>query len=282
MRNLQLAAEANAKRWTFAVWRCAACGKEALATAHQMRKTYCSKECMSAAYQSRMAGASNPNHRDAGKRVCAKCASEYHSYNKDRKFCGHACYMASKPPAAPKVQRQLRLVKPAPQKTRRPPRAQKACIQCAALFSYSPSQSRRLFCSYQCHIDSGGALRAGLAASKATMKYGPKKDANHDEIFDELRQHCAVYDLSKAGGGLPDGVAWICGAWHLFDVKNPKTGYGRRGLNPVQKKWLAQWKGGPVYLIYSVAEASRFGQGDFAGIKAMTPAEALAAIGVTA
>ena len=99
------------------------------------------------------------------------------------------------------------------------------------------------------------------------MKYGPKKDANHNEIFDELRKHCAVYDLSTTGRGMPDGLAWIEGAWHLFDVKNPKTGYGKRGLNPIQKKWIQQWQGGPVYLIYTEDEASRFGRGNFTGIK---------------
>ena len=99
------------------------------------------------------------------------------------------------------------------------------------------------------------------------MKYGPKKDANHNEIFEELRKHCPVYDMSAAGMGVPDGVAWIAGAWHLFDVKNPKTSYGKRGLNKVQKKWLTQWKGGPIYLIYTVEEAERFGLGNFDGIK---------------
>ena len=99
------------------------------------------------------------------------------------------------------------------------------------------------------------------------MKYGPKKDANHNELLAEIIKHCPVYDLSKHGGGLPDGLAWVDGAWRLFDVKNPKTGYGRRGLNPTQKKWLGQCDGGPVYLIYSVEEAGRFARGQFDGIK---------------
>ena len=99
------------------------------------------------------------------------------------------------------------------------------------------------------------------------MKYGPKKDANHNEVMNEMRKHCAVYDMSTAGMGLPDGLAWINGAWHLFDIKNPKTSYGRRGLNKVQKKWIEQWKGGPVYLIYTTEEAANFAQGKFEGIK---------------
>lgn len=124
-----------------------------------------------------------------------------------------------------------------------------------------------MYCSYKCHLDSGGAFRAGIAASKAIMKYGAKKDANHNQIFTELRKHCAVYDFSAMGHGLPDGIAWIKESWHLFDVKNPKTGYGRRGLNPVQIKWVNQWKGGPVYLIYTEEEAVQFGIGNFSGIK---------------
>jgi len=105
------------------------------------------------------------------------------------------------------------------------------------------------------------------------MKYGAKKDANHKEIIEEMRRHCAVHDLSSFGGGLPDGIAWIGEAWHLFDVKNPKTGYGRRGLNEVQKKWVGQWQGGPVYLIYTVEEAARFALGNFSGIKFVAPSK---------
>lgn len=99
------------------------------------------------------------------------------------------------------------------------------------------------------------------------MKYGTKKDANHNEIMEVMRKYCAVYDLSNAGMGVPDGVAWVNGAWHLFDIKNPKTAYGRRGLNRVQTKWIQAWAGGPVYLIYTTNEAARFAQGQIDGIK---------------
>jgi hypothetical protein len=160
-----------------------------------------------------------------------------------------------------------------PEKKARPPRQQKACIQCGSIFSFSPSQ-RRMFCAYQCHLDSGGAFRAGVASTKARMKYGAKKDANHTEIFNAIKEHCAVYDLSSAGGGVPDGVAYVNSTWQLFDVKNPKTGYGRRGLNPVQKKWVANWRGGPVYLIYTPGEAKEFALGNFCDLKVVTPESA--------
>lgn len=114
------------------------------------------------------------------------------------------------------------------------------------------------------------------------MKYGAKKDANHNEIFQVLQKMCATYDLSAAGNGVPDGIAWVDGAWHLFDVKNPKTGYGRRGMNAVQKKWLSQWPGGPIYLLYTVDDAVKFAKGDFLGLKSETPEAALRAVGAVA
>ena len=99
------------------------------------------------------------------------------------------------------------------------------------------------------------------------MKYGAKKDANHTEIMNVLRVFCPVHDLSAFGMGLPDGLAWIKGAWQLFDIKNLKTAYGRRGLNPTQKKWIKNWKGGPVFLIHTVDEAQQFARGQFDGLK---------------
>jgi len=259
------------------IWKCAHCSVEARATVHQMRKTYCSMECMAEGYKTRLTGAENPNYRGASEKVCQHCGGGYQSHNPARKFCSPGCYVDSKPKVQkPAKQMRLRLVKPP--KPRRPPRAEKPCIQCGTKFKFSPSQSGRLFCSYQCHLDSGGAFRAGLAAREAKMKYGPKKDANHNEIFEVLQKMCATYDLSALGRGVPDGIAWVNGAWHLFDVKNPKTGYGRRGMNPVQRKWLCQWGGGPIYLIYTIDDAIQFAKGQFVGLKSETPESAAKAI----
>lgn len=266
LKNLILADAANKVRHNFGVWKCAQCDTEKAATVHQLRKTYCSKECMAIAYSSRMAGAVNPHYSNAGERICTHCGGRYKSYNKTRKFCTRACHLHSKPKVVKQPIAKRVVVAPKVKSPRVLRSTEIACIKCGASFRKYPSQTR-LYCSYKCHLDSGGAFRAGLAASKATMKYGPRKDANHNEIFDELRKHCPVYDISTTGRGLPDGLAWINKAWHLFDVKNPNTGYGKRGLNAVQKKWIQQWPGGPVYLIYTADEASRFGRGDFTGIK---------------
>jgi hypothetical protein len=157
--------------------------------------------------------------------------------------------------------------KPGPKPATKPPEHNKKCLQCGA--GYHAYAKGRMYCTYQCSLNAGTATKAGQESAKAIMKYGAKKDANHNEIFDELRKHCAVYDLSSAGCGLPDGIAWINEAWHLFDVKNPKTGYGRRGLNPVQKKWIEQWEGGPVYLVYTADDARELGKGNFDAIKSV-------------
>lgn len=99
------------------------------------------------------------------------------------------------------------------------------------------------------------------------MKYGARKDANHDDVVKAIRETAIVYDLSALGRGVPDGLAWICGSWQLFDVKNPKTSYGKKGLNEIQKKWISQWQGGPVYLIYTEDEARKFASGHMDGLK---------------
>lgn len=255
---------------------------------------YCTPKCLHESRHARSLGDKNPNYKNSATRSCLTCKITFKSYNKTRKYCSNLCYTndryknsKSSKTKTEKKQRALQTKKcshcgkefrcsHSNKKTtcstecalqkRLAKRQYKTCLHCGNLFQYYQSQSKR-YCTYKCHIESGGSFRAGLAASKAKMRYGAKRDANHDEVMTELRKHCAVYDLSNAGNGIPDGVAWINNAWHLFDIKNPKTAYGRRGLNPVQKKWISMWPGGPVYLIYSAEEAARFAQGDFSGIK---------------
>lgn len=188
-RNLLLAAEANARRRTFAVWRCATCSKEAPATAHQLRQTYCSKDCMAAGYRSRLTGTANPNYRSAGNRKCEVCDVSFHSYQKSRRFC-----------------------------------------------------------SLRCRDTGGFPLRTSA-----------KKDANHGAVVAALEKGGAhVLDLSRAMFGVPDLLVWHFERWHLIEVKNPKTSYGKRGLNKAQKDWATEWQGGPVYIIRADADVENF------------------------
>lgn len=102
----------------------------------------------------------------------------------------------------------------------------------------------------------------------AKRKYGNRKDGNHAEIVSAFQQlGCCVLDLSDMGCGVPDLVVWCAGEWHLVDVKNPKTSYGRRGLNERQKEWAQSWKGGPVYLISSADDVIAMANGRLDSVK---------------
>lgn len=120
------------------------------------------------------------------------------------------------------------------------------CLHCKKEFQFFKSTKvPRKYCSYECHLNSGGAWRAGIASSRATMKYGAKKDANHHEVVDALKKAGAyVIDMSHVGGGFPDLIVGFQGKTILMEIKNLKTSYGKKGLNKNQLKWKEQWIGG--------------------------------------
>ncbi len=229
---------------------------------------------------------SNNAYRGAGARKCRQCGAAFHSYSA-RKFCGTACYARSRisladircarcgntfhPRTAGMKYCSQECVKadrsvgpgyvPHPR-----PHHITDCAACGHAFRSPPSQGRK-YCSYRCFQRDGGSRRAGEAAVIAMKKYGAKKDANHSLIFGLISALVPARDLSAAGFGIPDGIAWVAGGWHLFDIKNPKSGYGRRGLNPRQKRWADDWRGGPVFLIYTEQDAKAFCRGDFGDVK---------------
>jgi endogenous inhibitor of DNA gyrase (YacG/DUF329 family) len=136
-------------------------------------------------------------------------------------------------------------------------KAKTNCRYCGKFFTFSKS-SKRIYCSYKCHLDSGGAWRAGMAAIGARMRYGAKKDANHNDIVDALQKVGAyVIDMSHVGGGFPDLIVGFQSKTILMEIKNPKTAYGRRGLNKNQLKWKEQWLGGTYCVVDGVEAAIR-------------------------
>jgi hypothetical protein len=142
----------------------------------------------------------------------------------------------------------------------------RTCEHCGTEF-HNYSKTRR-FCSLACRDRGSFHLRTNA-----------KKDANHDLIVGVLTKGGAfVRDLSRAMFGVPDLLVWHRNAWHLIEVKNPKTSYGRRGLNKAQAAWANEWSGGPVYVIRTVDDAAEFLAGSLVALNA----EALAAIGVGA
>lgn len=190
IRNARLGTEAVKRSIkTRKPWACKHCGIEKPATVHQMRQTYCSKTCMAAAYSARMAGSANPNYKNAGRKNCVECGSEFISYNKEARFC-----------------------------------------------------------SIKCRDVEAKGLRTSA-----------KKDANHHEIVKHLEgAGVKVLDLTRAMFGCPDLVVWWKKEWHLIEIKNPKNHYGKRGLNPMQAKWLSKWQGGPVYICRTKEDVDKF------------------------
>lgn len=132
--------------------------------------------------------------------------------------------------------------------------SKRVCARCGSV--YRSYLKTRKYCSRGCYEGNDGMKR-----------HGTRKDANHNECMEAIRMGCqCVHDLSDVGRGVPDGVAWICGAWRLFDIKNPQTAYGRAGLNDRQKKWHSEF-GGPIYLIYSREDAINFAAGKLDQVK---------------
>lgn len=292
---MRRAAKTDAKSREFGIWACAECGKEKRATVHQMRKTYCSMECMAAGYKKRMGGEANPNYRGASQRICECCGEAFDSYVKTAKYCSQKCYHQQRASQQKKCNQCGSIYRSKKNQGRRTgtggnfcswacyqkslPKQEnrqkslallvrnfEKCENCGTSFQAMACDQRK-FCSYECFVESGGPQRAGEAAVRAMKKYGAKKDANHNELFKIIRQVVPAHDLSDCGFGVPDGLAWIKGAWHLFDIKNPETSYGRKGLNEKQKEWAFSWRGGPVFLIYNQDDAENFVRGEFDKVK---------------
>lgn len=267
---------------------CAQCATEfRCKPSNYTKKRYCSMACMAKAYSLSMVGPGNPNFRnDASRKLCLSCGSEYRSYQPTRKYCSTRCSVAAnretlrasalkgasvhkdnaayRRAAFPEFAKKVKVYIPTGGKRgpKSKPRAPThICVQCHVPFH--AYEKRRLFCSYPCSIKNGTAFRAGESSRIARMRYGAKKDANHNSIQDALRSRgCCVYDVSSVGGGVPDCIVWANGLWHLVEIKNPNTPYGKRGLNEVQKGWIGRWQGGPVYIIRTLEDVENFVAGN--------------------
>jgi Holliday junction resolvase len=111
-------------------------------------------------------------------------------------------------------------------------------------------QKQRKYCSLKCR---------DIEFSTYPMRLKAKKDANHNEIVAILEAGgVVVKDMSTQGRGFPDILAWHLEAWYLIEIKNPKTEYGRKGLNKNQIDFLKDWKGGPVFVMRTNEEANNF------------------------
>ncbi len=103
-------------------------------------------------------------------------------------------------------------------------------------------RKHKRFCSWAC--SSRGQRHSGGA--------GPK-DSNHDVIVAALRAAgVAVAETHRLGGGFPDLMVARGELVVLIEIKNPHTGYGRRGLGVNQRRFAETW---PVAVAYNPAQA---------------------------
>lgn len=83
------------------------------------------------------------------------------------------------------------------------------------------------------------------------MRRAAKADLNQPDIVDALRQMGAsVVHLHTVGQGCPDLLVGFRGRTQLVEVK------GERGtLTQPQREWHQAWRGSPVVILRSVADA---------------------------
>jgi len=94
------------------------------------------------------------------------------------------------------------------------------------------------------------------------LRRAARKDGNHDEIREEFRRlGCIVHDTLGDWDLTVEKHTLTC----LVEVKDPLSAYGRKGLNPRQKKiplyrWVIETKdnvGQCVAHLDAIAEAIR-------------------------
>ena len=86
------------------------------------------------------------------------------------------------------------------------------------------------------------------------MRRAARRDENEKEIVEALRAVGAtVYYMGEPA----DLLVGFRGQTLSYEVKSPKTSYGKKGFNENQKHFAEHWKGGPFCLVDSVEAALR-------------------------
>lgn len=89
-------------------------------------------------------------------------------------------------------------------------------------------------------------------------RYARRRDQNHAPIakaFTDLG--CTVVDVSHSGiAGFPDLVVGVLGRWHVVEIKNPETRYGKAGLNGNQSAFDQESRGEPMWVVSTADEAA--------------------------
>lgn len=257
----------NNPNWRNAAHRvCEQCGESY--KSYQKGRRFCSRPCYAKSRETLKA------------KKCKNCGEKFQPNTTARQFCGHSCAKEArksqgrKCPYCDKAMANNPKVQTCGDKKCRRKHfvasgstVEKLCKGCKALFISAKSAGRK-YCSYACFIDNGGAQLAGKASKRAVRTYGAKKDANHKEIVDALeRVGVGVIDTSHVGGGFPDLICGRRGQNHLVEIKNPNTSYGRNGLNDLQTLFADTWRGESVFILETLDDVARFGNGEFDTLK---------------
>lgn len=121
------------------------------------------------------------------------------------------------------------------------------CPECGAGFKWKRG-GPGTWCSRRCFGHAKGRTMRGSRACRT--------DENQAGIVSDLRRiGASVWDASQVGNGFPDLIVAFRGQTHLFEVKNPKTKHGKAGLSKNQRRFADEWRGGPVYVVKTAAEA---------------------------
>lgn len=218
---------------------CVACGRAF--QAQRSVRPHCNRQCAAIARRGPdWKPKSLPFRAKARPRItttCQECGAEFKvkaSHSLKTKFCSRQCSLndyrkRSYGAGNPNYRKAIRLTR---------------CVECGK--NISSYKDGRKYCSYRCMGDS--------LAFREMMRNKPRKDLNHAVIVTAFKQlNCNVLDLSKEGRGIPDLAVAFVGVWHMVEVKNPNSSYGRKGLNKRQHKYNESI-GGTVEIVRTVDE----------------------------
>lgn len=102
------------------------------------------------------------------------------------------------------------------------------------------------------------------------MKHLVKRDANQRELIIAIKRlGWLVMDISEIGYGVPDLLVQKRGQKEptvkFIEIKNPKTSYGRKGLNRRQRAFAAEW-GSDIYVVSTLDDVCRFCRGELPAV----------------
>ena len=150
---------------------------------HFDKRVYCSKPCMSEAYRHRMQGQTNPNYRDAAKKLCQTCGAAFSTYMKQQKFCSVKCRAAESKTNHSTV----------------------TCEACGEAFSISPNNkahAARRFCSPKCSLLNLQSLprKTGRSSASRTERTCIECGQVFRVLTSELKHRACLYCSHSCSG----------------------------------------------------------------------------------